>query len=305
MRLTKNIGKPGRNSPCPCGSGLKYKQCCINKPKSEFDKMKDLYLSKHKIRLKTPADVMEIRKAGDLLLKTFDAVKDSMRPGVTTDEINDIVHKFTLKNGAIPAPLNYHGFPKSVCVSINEVICHGIPGPRELKDGDIVNVDITPILNGYYADANQMYFVGTPSADAVKVVDVARECLRRALNKVMPGNTLGDVGWAIQEYAEGMGCSVVREFVGHGVGFDFHEPPQVLHYGRKGEGLKLTPGMVFTVEPMINLGGRELRVLDDKWTAVTSDGSLSAQFEQTIVVTETGYESLTPFDLGPQTYTFE
>jgi methionyl aminopeptidase len=166
-----------------------------------------------------------------------------------------------------------------------------------LQDGDIVNVDVTPILGGYYADCNKTFFVGTPSQDARKIVDVSCNSLKNGLKAVFPGNTLGDIGWAIQKYAESRGCSVVREFVGHGVGYAFHEAPQVPHYGRPGEGLALVPGMVFTIEPMINLGQKELRVLDDEWTAVTMDGSLSAQFEQTILVTEQGYESLTPFAL--------
>ncbi|MCK5724471.1 MAG: type I methionyl aminopeptidase, partial [Gammaproteobacteria bacterium] len=188
-------------------------------------------------------------------------------------------------------------FPKSVCVSINEVICHGIPGDRVLKDGDIANVDVTPILDGYYADTSKTFFVGTPGPDAQKIVRVARESLRVGMEQVRPGNTVGDIGWAVQRYAEGEGCSVVREFVGHGVGLGFHEPPQVAHYGEKGQGVALVPGMVFTIEPMINLGEKELRILDDNWTAVTIDGSLSAQFEQTLLVTEDGFESLTPYDL--------
>jgi methionyl aminopeptidase len=193
--------------------------------------------------------------------------------------------------------LNYKSYPKSVCVSVNEVICHGIPRKRVLKEGDIVNVDVTPILNGYYADASKTFFVGTPGSEAKKIVRVARESLRRGMSMVRPENTIGDIGWAIQKYAEGEGCSVVREFVGHGVGFEFHEPPQVPHFGKKGEGIDLVPGMVFTIEPMINLGQRYLTVLEDKWTAVTKDGSLSAQFEQTILVTANGFENLTPFDL--------
>jgi methionyl aminopeptidase len=184
-----------------------------------------------------------------------------------------------------------------VCVSINEVICHGIPGERALRDGDVVNVDVTPILNGYYADASRTFFVGTPSEEARKIVRVARESLKRGMAAARPGNTVGDIGYAVQQYAEAEGCSVVREFVGHGVGFDFHEPPQIPHYGRQGEGIELIPGMVFTIEPMINLGKKDLRILDDHWTAVTADGSLSAQFEQTILITEEGNESLTPFEL--------
>lgn len=287
----------GRNTPCPCGSGRKYKKCCMDKLEMVPEELKKLYAQKYNIRLKEPADLEGIRSAGRLVLETLDLVESEIRPGMTTDEINTLVHKFTLKNGAIPAPLNYRGFPKSVCVSVNEVICHGIPGPRVLKNGDIVNVDVTPTLNGYYADANKTFFVGTPGPDARKIVRVARESLKRSMQAVKSGNTVGDIGWAIQEYAESQGCSVVREFVGHGVGFDFHEPPQIPHFGRRSEGIVLVPGMVFTIEPMINLGARYLTVLEDKWTAVTRDGSLSAQFEQTILVTDQGFESLTPYDL--------
>ena len=232
------------------------------------------------------------------MLDTFGQITGIIRPGIKTEDINTIVHKFTIKNGARPAPLNYRGFPKSVCVSVNEVVCHGIPGPQVLKDGDIVNVDITSVLDDYYADANQTFFVGNPGPDAVKIVGVAKECLRRGISMVQPGNTIGDIGWAIQTYAERQGCSVVRDFVGHGVGFEFHEAPQVPHFGQRGQGIRLVPGMVFTIEPMINLGNHDLKILDDNWTAVTKDKSLSAQFEQTILVTRSGYESLTPYDLG-------
>ncbi len=255
------------------------------------------YKKRYDIILKTPEQIEGIRKCGELLLEIMDGVEKMIQPGLKTDEINTFVHEETIKAGAIPAPLNYRGFPKSVCVSINEVICHGIPGERVIQDGDIVNVDITPILNGYYADANKTFFAGTPSPQAEKIVAVAAESLRRGIEIVKPGATLGDVGYAIQSYAEGQGCSVVREFVGHGVGLDFHEQPQVLHFGKPGKGVTLVPGMVFTIEPMINLGKRDLHVLEDGWTAVTNDGSLSAQFEQTLRVTETGYESLTPYKL--------
>jgi methionyl aminopeptidase len=292
-----NKSKVGRNDPCHCGSGLKYKKCCLGKDDRQPEDITTAYKRKHKIRLKDKKAVDGIRTAGRLVLKTLDMVEALIRPGIVTDVINTVVHEHTVKNGGIPAPLNYRGFPKSVCVSVNEVICHGIPGERELRDGDIVNVDITTILDGYFADANKTFFVGTPGLDARKIVNVARECLRLGIQKVCPGNTIGDIGFAIQHYAEGQGCSVVREFVGHGVGYEFHEPPQVPHFGRKGDGLTLVPGMVFTIEPMINLGERYLRVLDDDWTAVTRDGSLSAQFEQTILVTDDGYESLTPYDL--------
>jgi len=290
--------KVRRNDPCPCGSGKKYKRCCLHKENSKnIEAGKELYFQQYSIRLKEEKDINGIKKAGHLALDTLDLVESQIRPGITSDDINTLVHDFTIKNGAIPAPLNYRGFPKSVCVSVNEVICHGIPKELVLKDGDIVNVDVTPILDGYYADVNKTFFVGTPGPDAQKIVRVARECLKRGMATVRPGNSIGHIGWAIQNYAEGQGCSVVREFVGHGVGFEFHEPPQVPHYGRKGEGIILIPGMVFTIEPMINLGKKALNILADNWTAVTRDGSLSAQFEQTILVTDNGFESLTPFDL--------
>jgi methionyl aminopeptidase len=290
--------KVGRNDPCPCGSGLKYKKCCLGKKEISLpNNLEELYFKKHRIRLKGRSDVEGIRKAGLVALATLDLVERKIRPGITTDEINTLVHEFTVRNGATSAPLNYRGFPKSVCVSLNEVICHGIPGNRVLGEGDIANVDVTTILNGYFADASKTFFVGAPGPDAKKIVRVARESLRVGMEQVRPGNTIGDIGWAIQRYAEGEGCSVVREFVGHGVGFEFHEPPQVPHYGQKGQGISLVPGMVFTIEPMINLGKKELRILEDNWTAVTADGSLSAQFEQTVLVTEDGFESLTPYDL--------
>lgn len=255
------------------------------------------YADKYNIRLKKKNEIDGIRATGRLVLETLEMVESSIRPGMTTDEINTLVHDFTVKNGAIPACLNYRKFPKSVCVSVNEVICHGIPGDRVLLEGDIVNVDVTSILNGFFADANKTFFIGTPSPDAQKIVSVSRECLKLGREQVKPGNTIGDIGWAIQTHAENQGCSVVREFVGHGIGLEFHEQPQIPHFGRQGEGVILVPGMVFTIEPMINLGERHLKILKDKWTAVTRDHSLSAQFEQTILVTEKGYESLTPYDL--------
>lgn len=295
--VNKTTAKVGRNDPCPCGSGLKYKKCCQIRKNGGYDNLKEQYTQQHKIRFKQASDVEGIERAGKLALETLELVQESIKPGMTTEAINTLVHEHTIKNHAIPAPLKYRGFPKSVCVSANEVVCHGIPGTRVLEDGDIVNVDVTPILNGYYADASMTFFVGEPGPEAQRIVHVARQGLKAGLSMVEPGNTLGDIGWAIQTYAEKEGCSVVREFVGHGVGLDFHEPPQVLHYGKKGEGITLLPGMVFTVEPMINLGERYLHILEDKWTAVTNDGSLSAQFEQTVLVTESGMRSLTPFCL--------
>jgi len=293
--LKKNRIKVGRNDPCPCGSGLKYKKCCLNQDIQDSKRTKELYYQKYRIQLKNRDDIEGIKRAGRLALDTLALVEPEIRPGITTDEINTLVHEFTVKNRATSGPLNYRGFPKSVCVSINEEICHGIPGDRVLKQGDIANVDVTPILNGYYADVSKTYFVGTPDTDAKKIVRVARESLKVGMSMVRPGNTIGDIGWAIQKHAEREGCSVVREFVGHGVGIKFHEPPQVPHFGRKGEGIVMVPGMIFTIEPMINLGKKDLRILDDNWTAVTEDGSLSAQFEQTILVTHDGFESLTPF----------
>jgi len=296
VKNRSDTGKISRNAPCPCGSGKKYKHCCLNNPPST--KPSDLqYAKKNRIRIKTPEQIEGIRRAGRLVIETLDLVAPHIRPGMTTDEINTMVYDFTIRHGAIPAPLNYRGFPKSVCISINEVICHGIPGDRPFKDGDIVNVDVTSILNSYYADASKTFFVGTPGADAQKIVNISVQCLAEGMAVVRPGNTVGDIGYAIQSYAEAQGCSVVREFVGHGVGVDFHEAPQIPHYGKPGSGVRLVPGMVFTIEPMINLGKKELVVLDDGWTAVTKDGSLSAQFEQTLLVTESGVESLTPYPL--------
>lgn len=265
---------------------------------NNFNKLKKEYADHYGIKLKDEKDIAGIKKAGRLAIETLDLVENHIKAGITTNYINSLVEEFTNKNDAVSAPLNYNGFPKSVCTSINNVICHGIPDETVLMDGDIVNVDVTPILEGYYADTNKTFFVGSPGKDTEKIVSVARECLNRGILMVRPGNKIGDIGHAIQRYAEGRGCSVVREYVGHGVGFDFHEPPQVPHFGLRGQGITLVPGMVFTIEPMINLGKNNLHVLSDNWTVVTDDGSLSAQFEQTMVVTDEGFEILTPFDLS-------
>ena len=229
------------------------------------------------------------RHAADTLV----FIEPHIRPGITTDEINELVHEFTVAAGAIPAPLNYHGFPKSVCTSVNHVVCHGIPGKKKLKDGDIVNVDVTSIINGWHGDASKTFFVGKPGVKARKVVEVARRALEIGIGAARPGATLGDIGHAIQSYVESERCSVVREYCGHGIGRAFHEDPQVLHYGRPGEGLELKPGMVFTIEPMVNLGKPGVKLLKDGWTVVTRDKSLSAQFEHTIAITEDGCETLT------------
>ena len=255
------------------------------------------YWKRFRIRLKDAEAVKGITRAGELVVRTLDLVREHIRPGVSTEEINAFVHEYTLENGAVPAPLGYRGFPKSVCVSVNDEICHGIPGPRILGEGDIVNVDVTSILDGWFADANRTFPVGEISDEAAQLVKVTAQCLDRGIRTVRPGATLGDVGHAIQTHAEGAGYSVVRELVGHGVGHAFHEPPQVNHTGRPGMGIVLVPGMVFTIEPMINQGGSETSRPDDGWTVLTADGKLSAQFEQTVLVTDKGVRSLTPYSL--------
>lgn len=255
------------------------------------------YWKRYRIRIKDKEAVDGIARAGDLVVRTLDMIAEHVRAGATTDHLNTLIHEFTLKHGAVPAPLGYRGFPKSACVSVNDEVCHGIPGARELRDGDIVNVDVTSIVDGWFADANRTYLVGEVSPEAMRLVDVTRQCLQRAIALVRPGATLGDIGHAIQSHAEGAGYSVVRELVGHGVGHAFHEQPQVNHTGRPGLGVVLVPGMVFTIEPMINQGAMAIKRLADEWTVVTADGSLSAQFEQTVLVTEKGVRSLTPYPL--------
>ena len=248
------------------------------------------------VEIKTPREIELMREVGHLAADSLCAVAEMIRPGITTDEINAFVHADTLKKGARPAPLNYRGFPKSVCTSVNEVVCHGIPGPRVLKDGDIINVDVTHIYKGYHGDTSATFYVGQPSDEAKLVTEVARKCLEIGIAEVRPGARLGDIGAAIQEFAEARGCSVVRDFVGHGIGRIFHDEPKVSHYGTRGRGKRLQTGMTFTIEPMINLGTWEVKVLADEWTAVTLDGRLSAQFEHTVLVTEDGAEILTARD---------
>ncbi len=246
------------------------------------------------IDIKSPKEVEAMRAASLMAAETLCLVGEKLRAGMSTEEINTIVHQDTLKKGGRPAPLNYRGFPKSVCTSINAVVCHGIPGPQILKDGDIINVDITTIYGGFFGDTSATFYIGTPSAQARKVVEIARTCLELGIKEVRDGARLGDIGAAIQQYAEANGCSVVRDFVGHGIGRRFHEDPQVKHYGRRGSGERMKTGMTFTIEPMVNLGRFEVVIdPDDKWTVTTVDGSLSAQFEHTIVVTKTGSEILT------------
>ena len=214
-------------------------------------------------------------------------------PGATTSELDRLALEFALDNKAAPAPLNYRGYPKSICTSLNHVVCHGIPNDKPLKEGDILNIDVTLILDGWHGDSSRMYTVGEVKRAAERLIDVTYDCLMRGVTAVRPGGHLGDVGYAIQSYAEAERCSVVRDFCGHGVGRAFHEPPNVLHYGRRGEGVRLEPGMIFTIEPMINLGRPHVKLLSDGWTAVTRDRSLSAQFEHTVGVTEIGVEVFT------------
>jgi len=245
------------------------------------------------VQIKSAQDIEAMRPACRHAADTLVMIEPHIQPGITTDDINDLVHEFTINAGAIPAPLNYHGFPKSVCTSVNHVVCHGIPSDKKLRDGDIVNVDVTSIVDGWHGDTSKTFFVGTPKVRAKRVVEVAEKALEIGIAAVRPDATLGDIGHAIQSYVEGEKCSVVREYCGHGIGRVFHEEPQVLHFGHPGSGIKLKAGMVFTIEPMVNLGKAAVKVLTDKWTVVTRDKSLSAQFEHTLVVTESGYEILT------------
>ncbi len=246
------------------------------------------------ITIKSPEEIKKMRVAGRLAAEVLDMIEPHVRPGVTTDELNTRCHQFIVEEQqAIPAPLNYRGFPKSICTSVNHVICHGIPSHKILKDGDIINIDVTVIKDGYHGDTSRMFFVGTPSIRARRLVEICRDCLEIGIDLVAPGIRLGDIGHAIQSHAEQHGFSVVREYCGHGIGRVFHEEPQVLHYGQSNTGLTLVPGMTFTIEPMLNAGKKETRLLPDQWTVVTRDHSLSAQWEHTIAVTDTGHEILT------------
>jgi methionyl aminopeptidase len=246
------------------------------------------------VQIKTPEAIERMRVAGRLAADVLDMIEPHVQPGVTTDELNAICHDFiTQVQKAVPAPLNYRGFPKSICTSVNHQVCHGIPGNKRLKRGDVVNLDITVIKDGYHGDTSKMFFVGEPSVLARRLVNVTREAMFRGIHAVRPGATLGDIGHAIQQFVESQGYSVVREYCGHGIGREFHEDPQVLHYGKPGEGLMLLPGMCFTIEPMVNAGKRFIKLQPDGWTVVTKDRSLSAQWEHTILVTEDGHEVLT------------
>jgi methionyl aminopeptidase len=249
--------------------------------------------------LKNPEEVAKMRVAGRLAAEVLDYIAPHVRPGVATGVLNDLCHAYmTTVKRSVPAPLNYappgyKPFPKSICTSVNHQVCHGIPGERVLKAGDILNIDITVIKDGYHGDSSRMFYVGEPGIQARRLVEVTYECMWRGIRQVRPGAQLGDIGAAIQTHAEAHGFSVVREFCGHGIGRRFHEEPQVLHYGKPGTGLRLEPGMTFTVEPMINAGKAAIRELADGWTIVTKDHSLSAQWEHTVLVTDKGHEILT------------
>lgn len=289
-----------RNELCWCGSGKKWKSCHYpihkNKVKQQLDP-KEFYYKKHGIIIKTPDEIIGIRKACHLAAEILDKTCTMAKAGVTTNELNKFAHQLHLDAGAIPAPLKYGHppFPKSICTSINEVICHGIPDETELKDGDIVNIDVTAILGGYYGDCSRMVMIGDVSEDKKRVVDTAYECLMRSVSILKPGVKIFQIGNVIEDYAKLHKCSVVNQFVGHGVGVEFHEGPHIPH-SRNNIQIELVPGMTFTIEPMINAGVRE-GIVDEKdqWTARTADGKPSAQWEHTVLITEDGYEILTPW----------
>ena len=286
--------KIGRNDTCWCGSGKKYKNChlAFDQKLENYAIMGDEVPEHHMI--KTPEQIQGIRHAGVINNQVLDLVDGIMKPGISTEEINQLVHESTFRLGGIPAPLNFEGYPKSVCTSINEVVCHGIPDPeRILKEGDIVNVDVTTIVNGYYADASRMYCIGNVSPEAEKLVRVTKESLDLGLKEARPWSHLGNIGAALSEYVYANGFTVVREIGGHGVGLGFHEEPWVSHIGTRGTDMLLVPGMVFTIEPMVNAGQADV-VQDDEdgWTIYTKDGSLSAQWEYTVLITEDGAEVL-------------
>ena len=253
------------------------------------------------IKLHDEADFDGMRKAGRLTAEALDMLVGEVGPGVTTQHLDDLVFQFAMDHGAYPAPLDYRGYRKSICTSVNHVVCHGIPDDKPMREGDIVNIDVTLIVDGWHGDSSRMYAVGEIPRRAERLIDVTYESLLRGIAAARPGGHTGDIGEAIQDYAEGERCAVVRDFCGHGLGRLFHDEPNILHYGRRGEGAELKPGMFFTIEPMINLGRPHVKILSDGWTAVTRDRSLSAQFEHTVGVTATGVEifTLSPRGLDP------
>jgi methionyl aminopeptidase len=246
------------------------------------------------VSIKSDADIAKMRIAGRLAAEVLEMIGEHVVPGVTTGDLDRICHEYIVHvQGAVPAPLNYRGFPRSICTSVNNQVCHGIPGTKRLKKGDIVNIDVTVIKDGFHGDTSKMFFVGEPSVLAKRLVGVTQQAMYTGIAAVRPGATLGDIGHAIQTFVESHSYSVVREYCGHGIGREFHEDPQVLHYGKPTEGLTLQPGMCFTIEPMVNAGKRQVKLLQDGWTVVTKDRSLSAQWEHTILVTTDGHEILT------------
>lgn len=283
-----------RNDKCWCGSEEKYKKCHMN-----FDEKIKSYARKGCVVpsrdiIKNKEQIEGIKASAKINNGALDLVAEKIKVGMTTEDINKIVHDYTVEHGGIPAPLNYSGFPKSVCTSINDEVCHGIPSEDVvLKDGDIVNVDVSTIYNGYFSDASRMFMIGNVAEEDKKLVEVAKECLQKGIEAIKPWGFLGDIGAAVQYHAEKNGYSVVMDFGGHGIGLAFHEDPFVPHVGEEGEGMLLVPGMTFTVEPMINQGRPELYVdADNDWTAITEDGGYSAQWEHTVLVTEDGIEIL-------------
>ncbi len=246
------------------------------------------------VTIKTPEEIAKMRVAGQLAGEVLRMIRPHVQPGISTLELDRICHDYIVnEQHAIPAPLNYRGFPRSICTSVNHVVCHGIPGDKTLRKGDIINIDITVIKDGFHGDTSKMFFVGEPTVAAERLARISHECMKIGIEMVRPDIRLGDIGHAIQQHAESQHCSIVREYCGHGIGREFHEDPQVLHYGKPGTGMALQPGMTFTIEPMVNAGKRETRLLPDGWTVVTKDHSLSAQWEHTILVTADGHEVLT------------
>lgn len=313
------MNKISRNDPCHCGSGRKYKQCCMQRDQQQsaaaaqrlgtapVQPRRDPLTGslraardRHGIIIKTPEQIDGIRRASQLTRQVLDLVGERIAAGITTEEVDRWVYETITAAGGVPATLGYAGssgsvpYPKSSCISINDVVCHGIPAPDVvLREGDIVNVDVTSILDGYFGDASRMYLIGEVAEPARRLVEVARECMDVGIAQVRPGADFGEIGFAIERLARENGYSVVRDFGGHGIGLRFHEEPHVTHVGPRRQGIVMQPGMVFTVEPMINAGSHRLRILSDGWTAVTIDGSLSAQWEHTVAVTDDGVELLT------------
>ena len=284
-----------RNDPCWCGSGKKYKKC-----HADFDEKIERFarmgaeVPPHEI-IKTPEQIEGIKASSQINIAVLDYVAEHIHAGMSTEEIDQLVYNKTKELGGIPAPLNYEGFPKSVCTSINDVVCHGIPSEDViLQEGDIINVDVSTIYNGYFSDSSRMFCIGEVSEESKHVVDVAKDCITEGLKQVKPWGFLGDMGQAVNDYCKAHGCSVVVEIGGHGIGLEFHEEPYVSYVSNRGEEMLMVPGMVFTIEPMVNAGEADVVMMEgDDWTVYTADGSLSAQWEITVLVTETGYEILT------------